>query len=127
VNYGWPLVSKGSHYDGTPIPDPDTRPDLGQSIYYWTPVIAPSGMAFYTGDAFPQWRGNVLIGALVAHGIVRLTLDGEKVVSEERIPLGGRIREVQQGPDGAVYALTDEGRGRLLRLTPQAQTSQQPQ
>lgn len=124
INYGWPLVSKGRHYDGRPIPDPDTRPDLGQSIYYWTPVIAPSGMTFYTGEMFPQWRGNVLIGGLVAQGIVRLTLDGETVASEERISLGARIRDVRQGPDGAIYALTDEDRGRLLRLVPEEPSSQ---
>lgn len=126
MNYGWPLVSKGTHYDGRTIPDPDTRPEFGQSIRYWTPVIAPSGMVFYTGEMFPQWRGNVLIGGLVEQGIVRLALDGEKVAGEERIGLGARIRDVRQGPAGAVYALTDQSRGRLLRLTPQSQTSQQP-
>lgn len=125
VNYGWPLVSKGRHYDGRSIPDPDTRPDLGPSIYYWTPVIAPSGMTFYSGDMFPPWRDNLLIGGLVAQAIVRLSLDGEKVTGEERIALGARIRDVRQGPDGAVYALTDEDRGELLRLTPQEQSSQQ--
>ena len=115
-NYGWPLVSWGRHYDGRSIPAPTTRPEFGQSIRHWVPVIAPSGMAFYTGDAIPAWKGNLLIGGMVARAVVRLTLNGEQVTSEERISLGGRIRDVRQGPDGAVYAL-DESNGTLLRLT----------
>ncbi|MGE4220702.1 MAG: PQQ-dependent sugar dehydrogenase [Alphaproteobacteria bacterium] len=117
-NYGWPLVSWGNHYNGGDIPDPPTRPDLLDAVRQWTPVIAPSGMAFYDGELFPRWRGSVLIGGLVAQGIVRLTLDGERVAGEERIGLGARIRNVRSGPDGAVYALTDEDDGRLLRLSP---------
>ncbi|EJW09386.1 PQQ-dependent oxidoreductase, gdhB family [Rhodovulum sp. PH10] len=117
-NYGWPLVSWGRHYDGRPIPDPPTRPDLAGSIRHWTPVISPSGMAFYTGSLLPAWRGNLLIGGLTARGIVRLTLDGEKVTGEERISLGARTRDVRQGTDGAVYALTDEENGKLLRIEP---------
>jgi glucose/arabinose dehydrogenase len=117
-NYGWPLVSWGRHYDGQDIPDPPTRPEFAQSIRHWTPVISPSGMAFYTGDLFPAWRGNLLIGGLTAQGIVRLELDGQRVANEERIDLGTRIRDVRQGPDGAVYALTDESDGEILRLTP---------
>lgn len=118
ANYGWPLVSWGEHYDGTDIPDPPTRPDLAGSVLQWTPVIAPSGMAFYTGELLAGWRGNLLIGGLVSRGLVRLTLDGDQVVGEERIPLGARIRDVRQGPDGAVWVLTDERSGRLLRLIP---------
>ena len=117
-NYGWPLVSWGDHYGGTPIARPNTRPDLAASIYHWTPSIAPSGMAFYEADLIPQWRGSLLLGALVGRALVRLTLDGEKVVSEERISLGARIRDVRVGPDGAVYLITDASNGRLLRLTP---------
>lgn len=118
-NYGWPEVSWGEHYDGRDIPDPPTRPEFADAVMQWTPVIAPSGMVFYTGDAFPAWRGSMLIGGLVTRGIVRVEPDGEKAGEEERISLGARIREVAQGPDGFVYALTDEGDGKLLRLRPQ--------
>jgi glucose/arabinose dehydrogenase len=114
-NYGWPVVSWGRHYDGRAIPAPTTRTDMAQSIRHWVPVIAPSGMAFYTGDAIPAWKGDLLIGGMVARALVRLTLNGEQVTAEERISLGGRIRDVRQGPDGAVYAL-DESNGTLLRL-----------
>jgi glucose/arabinose dehydrogenase len=116
-NYGWPVVSWGKHYDGKDIPDPPTHPEFADAIYHWTPVISPSGMTFYTGDAIPAWKGNLLIGGLSAKGIVRLTLDGEKVTDEERIPMNARIRDVVQGPDGAVYALTDKNKGKILRLT----------
>jgi glucose/arabinose dehydrogenase len=116
-NYGWPVVSWGSHYDGRAIPKPPTHPEFADAIYHWNPVISPSGITFYTGDAIPPWRGNLLIAGLSSQAIVRLTLDGEKVVGEERIPMGARIRDVVQGPDGAVYALTDEGNGEILRLT----------
>lgn len=116
-NYGWPVVSWGSHYDGRAIPKPPTHPEFADAIYHWDPVISPSGITFYTGDAIPAWKGNLLIAALSEQAIVRLTLDGEKVVDEERIPMGTRIRDVVQGPDGAVYALTDEGNGEILRLT----------
>lgn len=117
-NYGWPLVSWGRHYSGVDIPDPPSRPDLAGSVYYWTPSISPSGMTFYTGELFPAWRGNLLIGGLTATGIIRLGLDGQRVTSEERIDLDERIRNVRQGPDGAVYALTDQPEGEILRLTP---------
>src|SRR4029079_17744300 len=115
-NYGLPVVSWGSHYDGTAIPKPPTRPDFADAIYHWNPVISPSGIAFYTGDATPNWRGNLLIGGLSSEAIIRLTLDGETVKGEERLPMGTRIRDVAVGPDGAVYALTDEGDGKILRL-----------
>lgn len=119
-NYGWPLVSWGDHYDGRDIPDPPTRPEFEGSLHVWKPSIAPSGMAFYAGALFPDWRGSLLAGALVGQGVVRLTLEGERVTGEERIRLGARIRDVKIGPDGAVYALTDEGNGKLLRLSPAA-------
>lgn len=117
-NYGWPLVSHGVHYDDKPIPKPGTRPDFVDALMQWTPVIAPSGMTFYTGDLFPGWRGSALIGGLQARGIVRVTLEGG-AKEVERIPLGARIRDVRQGPDGSVYAATDEQKGVILRLTPQ--------
>ncbi|WP_207484874.1 PQQ-dependent sugar dehydrogenase [Arenibaculum pallidiluteum] len=117
-NYGWPLVSWGRHYDGTDIPDPPSRPELAQPIHQWTPVIGASGMAFYGGDLFPEWKGDMLVGGLVSRGIVRLDFDGRRLVSEDRLDLGARIRDVRQGPDGAVYALTDSDSGRILRLSP---------
>jgi glucose/arabinose dehydrogenase len=117
-NYGWPLVSWGNHYTGQSIAKPNTRPDLTDAIHQWTPVIGASGMAFYTADMFRGWRGNLLVGGLVSRGLVRLTLDGRKVTGEERIALGARVRDVRQGPDGAVYVLTDESDGKILRLSP---------
>jgi aldose sugar dehydrogenase len=117
-NYGWPVVSWGKNYDGTEIPDPSTHPEFTDAIYHWTPVISPSGITFYTADLMPGWKGNLLIAGLSSEAIVRLTLDGEKVIDEERIPMGNRIRDVVQGPDGAVYALTDDIKGEILRLTP---------
>ena len=115
-NYGWPMVSWGKNYNGIDIPDPPTHPEFADAIYHWTPVISPSGMTFYTGDAIPAWKGDLLIGGLSYQALVRLTLDGEKVSAEERLPLGGRIRDVKQGPDGAVYAI-DESNDQILRLT----------
>jgi glucose/arabinose dehydrogenase len=117
-NYGWPVVSWGRHYDGRDIPDPPTRPEFARSVKHWTPVISPSGMTFYTGDLFPEWKGSVLIGGLTAKGVVRVTLDARQATGEERVDLGQRIRDVRQGPDGAVYVLTDEDSGEILRLSP---------
>jgi aldose sugar dehydrogenase len=117
-NYGWPLVSWGDHYDGRTIPKPSTRSDLAGSIFQWTPSIAPSGMVFYTADANPGWKGSVLVGALAGQSIVRLTLGaGAEIKDEERIAVGARIRDLAQGPDGALYALTDEDDGKILRLS----------
>ena len=117
-NYGWPVVSWGNHYDGKDIADPPTHPEFTDAVQHWTPVISPSGMTFYTGDAFPNWKNDLLVAGLSAQGIVRLTLEGDKVASENRIEMGSRIRDVAQGPDGAIYAITDESDGQLLRLTP---------
>lgn len=117
-NYGWPLVSWGDHYSGEKIPDPPTRPELTDAIYQWTPVIATSGAAFYTGDLLPEWKGNLLVGGLVSEALSRLTLDGERVVDEERIPLAAPVREVRQGPDGAVYVLLGKQNGEVVRLSP---------
>jgi glucose/arabinose dehydrogenase len=117
ANYGWPVVSWGSHYDGRTIPEPPTHPEFADAIYHWNPVISPSGITFYNAEAIPAWKGNLLIGGLSSQAIVRLTLDGETVTAEERIPMGARIRDVVQAPDGSVYALTDEQDGKILRLT----------
>jgi aldose sugar dehydrogenase len=128
LNYGWPVVSWGKHYDGKDIPNPPTHPEFADAVRHWTPVISPSGVTFYTAEAFPgwtantipAWKDNLLIGGLSSQAIVRLTLDGETVTGEERIPMGARIRDVEQGPDGAVYALTDAGDGAVLRITAQS-------
>ncbi len=117
-NYGWPEVSRGQHYDGEDIPDPSDSDDYAGSVKQWTPVISPSGMVFYTGDALPEWQGSMLIGGLSEQGLVRITLEGNEVTDDERIPLGARIRDVEQGPDGLVYVLTDEADGKLMRLEP---------
>jgi aldose sugar dehydrogenase len=117
-NYGWPEVSWGRHYDGRDISDPSTRPEFADAVHHWTPVISPSGMAFYTGDLFAAWKGSLLIGGLSAGAIVRVTLRGDAFASEERINLGARVRDVRQAPDGSVLALTDERNGAVLRLTP---------
>ena len=120
LNYGWPVISYGVHYSGAPIGEGTTRPDMEQPVYYWDPSIAPSGMAFYTGDAFPEWQGNVLVGGLAGQLLSRLTMRGDAVVDEERMLQGldARIRAVAQGPDGLVYLLTDAADGRVLRLSP---------
>lgn len=128
-NYGWPLVSWGTHYDGKDIPNPPTRPEFADAVRQWTPVISPSGATFYTAEpvpgwtseAIPAWAGDLLVGGLSSESIVRLSIDGDKVTGEERIPLSVRIRNVVQGPDGAVYALTDEDDGKILRLTAEDQ------
>jgi glucose/arabinose dehydrogenase len=118
-DYGWPVVSWGWNYTGVPIPEPPTHPEFTDAITHWTPVISPSGIAFYTGEAIPAWKGNLLVSGLSSEALVRLTLDGETVKGEERIPMGARIRDVAQAPDGSVYLLTDEDDGKVLRLTPE--------
>ena len=121
VNYGWPVITYGRNYGtGTKIGEGTHKPGMAQPLHYWVPSIAPSGMAFYGGDKFPQWRGDILIGALKDQMLVRLRVDGEKVVKEERMLQGtlGRIRDVRQGPDGFVYLLTDAANGVLARLEP---------
>ncbi len=121
VNYGWPVITYGVQYViGTKIGEGTHKAGMAQPIYYWVPSIAPSGMAFYTGDRFPRWRGDLFVGALRDQMLVRLRLDGEKVLAEERILKGslGRIRDVRNGPDGLIYLLTDEPRGVLARLEP---------
>lgn len=122
ANYGYPIVSNGDHYDGRPIPDHDTRPEFAAPALSWTPVISPAALIFYTGGEFPTWRGNALIASLSAGALVRVEIDGEKAREAARYALGQRIREVEQGPDGALYLLEDgkaPSGGRLLKLTAQ--------
>ena len=123
-DYGWPTIAYGIEYAGGPITGGITAKEgMEQPLYYWDPVIAPSGMAFYTGNLFPAWKGNLFIGGHATNDLVRLELNGEKVVGEERLltdlqPKRERIRDVRQGPDGALYLLTDSATGRLLKLAP---------
>ena len=121
-NYGWPVVSNGDNYDKSPIPDHHTRSEFKAPVRTWTPVIAPSGALFYEGSLFP-WRGNLLIGGLSSRALIRLTLDGTKVTGEERIDMQRRIRDVVQARDGALFVITDDQKGELLRLTPAATAS----
>ncbi|NKB47943.1 MAG: PQQ-dependent sugar dehydrogenase [Alphaproteobacteria bacterium] len=120
INYGWPVITYGRSYTGFSIGEGSSKPGLAQPILHWTPSIAPSGMAFYTGDKFPAWRGNLFVGSLKFRHLVRLELDGERVVRQERLLEGafGRVRDVRQGPDGFLYILTDESDGALIRLEP---------
>ncbi len=120
-NYGWPVISYGRNYDFTKIGVGTHKDGMEQPLYYWDPSIAPSGAAFYTGDLFPEWKGNLFVGALAGQALHRLVLDGEKVVGEEKLlaDLGERIRDVRSGPDGALWLLTDNPQGRVLRVVPQ--------
>jgi glucose/arabinose dehydrogenase len=115
------VITYGRNYGiGTKIGEGTHKEGMAQPLYYWVPSIAPSGMAFYAGDKFPRWQGSLFIGALRDQMLVRLQLDGEKVVKEERLLKGqlGRIRDVRSGPDGFLYLLTDEAHGVLARLEP---------
>jgi glucose/arabinose dehydrogenase len=116
ANYGYPLVSNGSHYGGADIPDHDTRPDLAAPVVWWNPVISPSSLMFYSGAEFPEWRGNAFIGGLSSQSLVRIEFGADGSAREaQRFRMGERIRAVEQGPDGAIWLLEDAGR--LLRLT----------
>ncbi len=121
VNYGWPVITYGVNYViGTRIGEGSHKQGMAQPIHYWVPSVAPSGMAFYTGDRFPAWKGNLLVGSLKFRQLVRLELEGEEITHEERLLTDrfGRIRDVRQGPDGLIYLLTDEDNGKLIRLLP---------
>ena len=119
-NYGWPEVTYGIEYSGGPVGEGLTAKDgTEQPVYYWDPVIGPSGMAFYDGDAIPEWKGAFLVGGLVSQGLVVLHMDGDRVANEERVPLDARIRDVKVAPDGTVYAVTEQrggGESTILRL-----------
>jgi aldose sugar dehydrogenase len=123
-DYGWPTIAYGIEYQGGPITGGITAKEgMEQPVYYWDPVIAPSGMVFYTGSLFPAWKDSLFIGGLASTNLVRLDVKGDKVVGEERLlkdlqPKAERIRDVRQGPDGAIYLLTDNTAGRILKLVP---------
>ena len=120
ANYGWPVITYGRAYSGGSIGEGSEKEGMAQPVHYWVPSISPSGMAFYQGDAFPQWRGDLFVGALSGELLARLELDGEQVTQEERLLEGvlGRIRDVRVGPDGYLYLLTDHDDGALWRLEP---------
>jgi glucose/arabinose dehydrogenase len=124
-DYGWPTIGYGEEYSGEPIHRSTQAPGMEQPIYYWDPVISPSGLTIYSGDLFPEWKGNFLIGGLSSKALVRLVLQSDRVVGEERLltDLDARIRDVVQGPDGAVYLVTDHDDGKLLKLTPDSQNA----
>lgn len=120
-NYGYPIVSNGDHYNGDEIPDHDTRPEFTEPVITWTPVISPAGFIIYDDELFSDWRGDGLIGGLSSKSLVRIEFDGDTAHEAERFDMGQRIREVAQGPDGAIWLLEDErdeSGGRLLKLTP---------
>ena len=117
-NYGWPLVSYAVNYNGVPIPSPDTRPDLAKPVLYWTPVIAPGNLMFYSGKMFPQWKGSAFVSGLATLSLSRIVITGATAKSAERWPVGHRIRDVEQAPDGALWLIEDASNGGLFRLTP---------
>ena len=120
-NYGYPIVSNGDHYDGKVIPDHDTRPEFAAPKVSWNPVISPAGLMIYSGDRFPQWKGDAFIGGLSSKSLVRIEFDGTNAREAARYDMGERIREVEQGPDGGLWLLEDEddgSGGRLLKLSP---------
>jgi glucose/arabinose dehydrogenase len=118
-NYGWPVITYGREYSGPTIGEGTSKAGMEQPIHYWVPSIAPSGMAFHDGRAYPAWKGQLFVGALAAAQLVRLEVTPEgKVTNEERIAIGKRVRDVREGPDGALYLLTDEDAGEILRVVP---------
>ncbi|MFC2253759.1 PQQ-dependent sugar dehydrogenase [Labrys portucalensis] len=119
ANYGWPIVSNGDNYSGVPIPRHRTRPEFEAPVIYWTPIIAPAGLAFYSGKLFPQWRGSAVIGALRGEALVRIAFDSKDGARQaDRWEMGARIRDVAVDRDGAIWLIEDASDGRLLRLTP---------
>lgn len=117
-NYGWPIVSNGDNYDGSVIPDHPTRPEFNAPEAWWTPVIAPAGFIIYSGSMFPYFQGNGFIGGLASQALIRIQFNGVQGHEAARYPMGQRIREVEQGPDGAIWLLEDGSNARLLKLTP---------
>jgi glucose/arabinose dehydrogenase len=117
-NYGWPVVSNGDNYDGSPIPDHPTHPEFEAPKVWWNPSVSPASLMIYSGALFPKWRGSAFIGALSGQALIRIALDGDKARKAEQWDMGARIRDVVQGPDGAIYVLEDGAGGWLLKLTP---------
>lgn len=118
-NYGWPVVTYSEEYSGGPVSTERSRPDMVDPVTYWTPSIAPSGLAVYRGDRYPQWQGQLFAGGLVSQDVRRIEVDANgTVVDQVSIPIGQRVRDVRQGPDGFLYVLTDDPNGRLVRLEP---------
>ena len=117
-NYGWPLVSYAVNYNGVPIPSPDSRPDLAKPVLYWTPIIAPGNLIFYDGKMFPQWKGSALVSGLASRALIRIVVTGATAKGAERWDVGHRIRDVEVGPDGALWMLEDSSSGGLFRVTP---------
>lgn len=120
-NYGWPTISYGIEYRGGEVYEGKTAEEgMEQPVYYWDPVIAPSGMTFYTGDAFPAWQGDLFVGGLRSALVSRLVLEDGRVAAEEWLEIGHRVRDVVQGPDGHIFLVTDEADGRVMRIVPEA-------
>jgi glucose/arabinose dehydrogenase len=117
-NYGWPLTSYATNYNGVAIPSPDTRPDLTKPVLYWTPIIAMGNLAFYSGKMFPQWEGSALLGGMGSQTLTRVTISGATAKAADRWNVGHRIRDVEVGPDGALWMLEDANSGGLFRVTP---------
>lgn len=117
-NYGYPLVSNGDHYDGTPIPDHDTRPEFKAPAVSWSPVISPSNLMFYHGNLFPAWKNNAFVGGLSSEALIRIEFNGNTAREAERFDMGARIREVEQGPNGSIWLLEDGPNANLLQLQP---------
>jgi glucose/arabinose dehydrogenase len=117
-NYGWPVVSFSQEYIGGKISDETSRPNMVDPKLVWTPAIAPSGLLLYRGDRFPNWQGNLFAGGLVSREVIRIQIDGNQTVVQEKIPIGQRVRDVRQDKDGFIYILTDEQAGQLIRLEP---------
>jgi glucose/arabinose dehydrogenase len=125
-NYGYPIVSDGDHYDGKPIPDHDTRPEFEKPKVVWNPVISPAGLMVYSGKLWPQWKGDLFIGGLSSQALIRVDVDGTNAGKGDEWPMGERIREPEEGPDGAIWLVEDGrrgGKGRLLKLTPPGSSS----
>ena len=117
-NYGWPLVAFAENYNGVPIPQPDTRPDLTKPVIYWNPVIAPGSLTFYKGNVFPQWNGNAFVGGMASMTVNRIIVDGPNAKMAERWNVGRRIRDIEVAPDGNIWMLEDATTGGLLKVTP---------